>query len=311
MNKKTILVTGANGQLGNTLEQLWASSQLQQQYELVLLNRASLDISQASDVDATLSQSNPSIIINAAAYTQVDQAESDADKAFAVNEQGARNLASWVRANKAGMIHVSTDFVFGGAGGSSTTATPSPYLPEDKPAPSGVYGASKLAGERAVQELLPDAGLIIRTSWLYSEHGSNFVKTMLRLMGQRDSLGVVDDQIGSPTSTHSLAQLIFVIIRRISPGLENESKLPGGVVHWSDGGAISWFEFAQAIQEQAIAKGLLLKEIPITAITTADYPTPARRPVYSVLDLSKTQKEFDCPRLSWQQQLDKVLEEIR
>lgn len=299
MDKKNLVITGASGQLGMTLQSLWPGSQLQDRYDVLLFDRDSLDITSASDVDAKLSQVQAHVIINAAAYTQVDQAESDRDNAFAVNELGVVNLARWAAANKASMLQVSTDFVFDGA---ATT----PYLPthpagavgDDSSARISAYGASKLAGERAMQSLLPEAGIILRTSWLYSEHGSNFVKTMLRLMDERDQLSIVGDQIGSPTSTHSLAQLIFAVIRQ---------QNGHGVYHWSDGGAISWFEFAREIQRQGIEQGLLQREIPLQAIATEDYPTAAKRPAYSVLDRSSTLSDFDCPALSWQQQLTVVL----
>ena len=299
MNKTNVVVTGASGQLGKTLQALWPASQLSPRFNLIPLQRKQLDISRAQEVAATLDALNAHIIINAAAYTAVDQAESEAEDAFASNQQGVVNLAAWAAANEAWLIHISTDFVFDGA------AT-SPYAPASSPSPLGVYGASKLAGEVELQQRLPEAGTIIRTSWLYSEFGNNFVKTMLRLMSEKPELAVVNDQIGSPSSSHSLAAVIFAMIET-----GNDSRADySGVYHWSDGGRISWFDFAQAIQQQGLQQGLLKTEIPLRPIASSDYPTAARRPAYSVLDRSKTLAEFDCPSLNWQQQLAVVIKAI-
>lgn len=290
---------GAGGQLGKTLQALWPSSQLSQYFNLIPLSREQLDIRSSKAVEAKLSALDANIIINAAAYTAVDQAEQDRENAFASNEQGAANIASWAATNEAWLIHISTDFVFDGE-------AVSPYEPASEPSPIGVYGESKLAGEVKVQQLLPNAGTIIRTSWLYSEFGNNFVKTMLRLMKERSELSVVDDQIGSPSSTHSLAAVIFAMIRKAQSCDEQAS----GLYHWSDGARISWFDFSQAIQRQGMQFGLLSNEIPIRPIAGSEYPTPARRPAYSVLDRSKTLAEFDCPDLDWEQQLAVVIQAI-
>jgi len=289
----TILVTGAGGQLGKTLLDQWQQSPLPD-YSLEAVNRSALDIADGEQVSAVLSQLKPSVIINAAAYTQVDGAESDSDAAHNVNGAGVASLAAWAAQNGARLLHVSTDFVFDGRANT-------PYTPEDKTAPLGAYGASKLAGEAQLRALLTENYAIVRTSWLYSSYGNNFVKTMLRLMGERDELKVVNDQVGSPTSTRSLAALLFAMIRR------GEYS---GIYHWSDGGSISWFDFAVEILRQALAKGLLQNEIPIQPIATSEYPTPAKRPAYSVLDRSRAQAEFDCPAASWQQQLSAVLDEL-
>lgn len=299
MNKSNLVVIGAGGQLGKTLQALWPSSQLSQYFNLIPLSREQLDIRSSKAVEAKLSALDANLIINAAAYTAVDQAEQDRENAFASNEQGAANIASWAATNEAWLIHISTDFVFDGE-------AVSPYEPASEPSPIGVYGESKLAGEVKVQQLLPNAGTIIRTSWLYSEFGNNFVKTMLRLMKERSELSVVDDQIGSPSSTHSLAAVIFAMIRKAHSCEEQGS----GLYHWSDGARISWFDFAQAIQQQGLQYGLLTTEIPIRPIASSEYPTPARRPTYSVLDRSKTLAEFDCPDLDWKQQLAVVIQAI-
>jgi dTDP-4-dehydrorhamnose reductase len=293
MSSSLIVVTGATGQLGQTLSRLWAESPLPQ-YQLKALDRSELDISQADTAIGVLSELKPTVIVNAAAYTQVDQAESDSKAAHLVNAQAAGKIAAWSAENGAKLIHISTDFVFDG---SSKT----PYRPENQTNPLGVYGASKLAGEIEIQNAARQSSAIIRTSWLYSEYGNNFVKTMLRLMGDREQLSVVNDQIGSPTSTQGLAALIFAMIL-------NDSYQ--GIYHWTDGGSISWYEFAQEIQDQAIQEGLLSKAIPISPISTSEYPTPAQRPSYSVLDRSRAIAELECPTLDWKGQLNLVIKKL-
>lgn len=294
MNKPLIVVTGATGQLGQTLANLWDNSALANQFEILALDRSNLDFAQLDVVETTLSKLNPAVIINAAAYTKVDMAESEKDSAFLINDVAVAALASWVVENNAKLIHISTDFVFDGSSNR-------PYLPDQPTAPLGVYGQSKLAGERKIQNISNDSSAVIRTSWLYSEHGNNFVKTMLRLLKEKDKLSVVNDQIGSPTSTHGLAELIFAMIRK---------GQYQGVYQWNDGGSISWFDFAEKIQQLALLHGLLDRKIPITAITTDEYPTPAKRPAYSVLNRSRVLNEFNCPDLDWEQQLEVVIKEI-
>ena len=288
-----IVVAGATGQLGQTLAQLWAKSPLPQ-YQLKALDRTELDISEAKTVIAVLSELKPAVIVNAAAYTQVDKAESEARVAHLVNAEAVGRIAAWSAKNSAKLIHISTDFVFDG-----TRQTP--YRADHQTNPLGVYGESKLAGEHKIQTQASQRNAVIRTSWLYSEYGNNFVKTMLRLMGDRDQLSVVNDQIGSPTSTHGLAALLFTMISKDSYQ---------GIYHWSDGASISWYEFAQEIQDQAIQEGLLSKAIPINPISTSEYPTPAQRPAYSVLDRSRAVAQFECPALDWKGQLNLVIKEL-
>lgn len=287
-----ILITGSAGQLGRTLLDTWQESG--RTGELVSLSRCELDIADQSVVFARLDEHRPEVIINAAAYTAVDAAESDAESAYQGNEVGPALLADWASRNGARLIHFSTDFVFDGE-------SDEPYLPESKPNPLSVYGGSKLAGEQAVLGL-GGAALILRVSWLYSPYGSNFVKTMLRLMRERDSLSVVNDQTGSPTAADSLAELVLSALDR--PRLS-------GIYHWSDAGEVSWFEFALAIQDEALSLGLLKKEIPITPIPTSDYPTPARRPAYSVLNSERTRRDFGRDPDNWRAQLRKVLVKLK
>ena len=293
MTYPLIVVTGATGQLGQTLSRLWLESPLPQ-YQLKALDRSELDLSQAEPAIVALAELRPSVIVNAAAYTEVDKAESDSIDAYQINAEAVGRIAAWSAENGARLIHISTDFVFDGA-------SKAPYEPRQQANPLGVYGASKLAGEQQIQELAKQRSAIIRTSWLYCEYGNNFVKTMLRLMEEKDQLSVVDDQIGSPTSTHGLAALIFAMILK---------RNAAGTYHWTDGGSISWFEFALEIQRQGVQEGMLSKAIPISPISTSEYPTPARRPAYSVLDRSRALADFDCPSVDWQAQLNRVLKEL-
>ena len=293
MTSPLIVVTGATGQLGQTLSRRWSEFPIRQ-YQFKALERSELDLNQAEAAIATLAELRPVVIVNAAAYTQVDKAESDSIEVHRVNAEAVGRIAAWSAENDASLIHISTDFVFDGA-------SKTPYEPKQQTNPLGVYGASKLAGERQIQALAKQRSAIIRTSWLYCEYGNNFVKTMLRLMKENDQLSVVDDQCGSPTSAHGLAALIFAMIL---------NRNAAGIYHWTDGGSISWFEFALEIQRQGVQEGLLSKIIPISPIPTSEYPTPARRPAYSVLDRSRTFADFDCPSADWQAQLNRVLKEL-
>jgi len=285
MSKK-VLLTGANGQCGKTV----VCSPLVDSCDLIALTRAELDITDADAVLKVLADIQPDVIINAAAYTAVDAAESNVEIAFAVNAKGPENLANAARIHGCHLIHLSTDFVFDGNKNL-------PCKPADKTDPLGVYGQSKLAGEQAVRGILPEHSTIIRTSWLYSAYGSNFVKTMLRLMKERDELSVVDDQTGTPCSTITLSTCINAVV---------EKRIPG-IFHWSDAGVASWYDFAVAIQEEALAFGILQRAIPIKPIPTSAWPTPARRPVYSVLDKRETVAALGCEQQHWRSALRDVL----
>ncbi len=294
MNNKTILVTGARGQLGKTLEHCWSASGLAADNELVLYDIEELDLTSSAEVQKQLNSINPHAIVNTAAYTAVDQAEQEANAALAVNATAVANLAGWAAGRACTIVHISTDFVFDGK---SNT----PYTPEDSTAPLSVYGVSKRAGEVQLLSGSQDKHVIIRTSWLYSEYGKNFVKTMLQLMQDKDELGVVADQTGSPTSTHSLAGLV---LQMLSQGAKS------GIYHWTDGASISRYEFAGAIQAEAIRQGILETGIPLKPLTTADYPTPATRPAYSVLDRSKTLAGLQMDASNWEQELSRVIKRI-
>ena len=291
MNKQVVLVTGCFGQLGSAIQQHWGASHIAASHELLPVDIDQLDLTDAEDLTAYLDQLRPAIIINTAAYTRVDEAETNQEVAYAINAEAVLSLAKWCRVSGCKLIQISTDFVFDGSAAA-------PYRTDAKTNPLSVYGASKLAGENHVLELLPDTGYVVRTSWLYSEYGSNFVKTMLRLMKQRPELKVVNDQIGSPTSVHTLAHYLFELIRT--------GAMPG-VYHWCDGGEISWFHFAQEIYQQGRAEGLLDGVVAVQPIAGADYPTPATRPAYSVLDRGTSLTIMGGNAETWQAALKLVL----
>lgn len=262
-----ILVTGSNGQLGSELRLLSGNYP---QFEWIFADRNQISLDNLSILENQLESVNPDIIVNCAAYTAVDKAESEKELADTINHLAVGILAGWSSKNNSKLIHVSTDYVFDGT---SSTA-----LTENAPTnPVNVYGATKLAGEHLCLQKKPEA-IILRTSWVYSSFGNNFVKTMSRLMIERDTLSVVNDQIGSPTYAADLAQAIMTII--------THSNWTGGIYNFSNEGEISWYEFALAIKEIG---GYTCE---VSGIPSSSYPTPAKRPAYSLLDKSKIKKEF-------------------
>jgi dTDP-4-dehydrorhamnose reductase len=281
------LVAGAGGQLATELVAFRPIG-----WTVEAISEADLDIRDAAAVAAAVARSKPDVILNAAAYTAVDRAETDADTAWAVNRDGAANLARAAASVGARMAHVSTDFVFDGEAGRA-------YRPDDATAPLGVYGASKLAGEIAVMEAAPNA-LILRTAWVYSPHGGNFLKTMLRLMRERGEVRVVADQVGTPTSAATLAEALWGLVLADAAGTH----------HYTDAGVASWYDFAQAIGEDAHAIGLLPAAPRVLPINTADYPTPARRPAFSVLDKTSTWKILGRPSPHWRAALRATLAQV-
>lgn len=283
-----ILLTGAHGQLGSELQATCPAG-----ITLIATDRDTLDITQPQQVINALEQYRPDVVINAAAYTAVDKAETDSANAYLINHAAAHVFAAEAALFGYYLLQISTDFVFDGR--QST-----PYLPNAIAKPLGVYGASKLAGEQAVLEQCSNA-CVVRTSWLYSAYGNNFVKTMLRLMRERDSLGVVADQIGTPTWTGTLAATLWSFI----------AQKPQGIFHCADNGVASWYDFAVAIQEEALALGLLDKAIPIKPLHTDEYPTPARRPAFSVMNRRATETLLGYTLPHWRVSLRQMLIELK
>lgn len=280
------LITGAGGQVGLALRE-----RAPQGWAVVACDRAELDVTAADDVRRMIQSARPTLVFHAAAYTAVDEAESDAEQAEAVNVAGTRHVAEAVQRAGARLVHLSTDFVFDGSSGR-------PYTPDDRPAPLGVYGRTKLAAEQAALEL-GERTVVMRTAWVYSRHGQNFVQTMLRLMREQDSVGVVSDQVGTPTWARSLADALWTVARR--PQLR-------GVFHWTDAGVASWYDFAVAIQEEALAVGLLDRAVPVRPLRTDQYPSRVRRPAYSVLDKSASWRVLDAPICHWRVALRAMLQ---
>ncbi len=290
MMQAKVLLVGAGGQLGYEL-----SRTVPQSVQLTAYNKSQLDISDQAVVMDCVNSSRPDWIINAAAYTAVDKAEEQSDLAYRINRDGPTNLAMAAHQSGAGLIHISTDFVFDGN-------KSSPYQVDDEPNPQSVYGASKQSGDEAILSILPDNLAIIRTAWVYSSHGQNFVKTMLRLMAERDELGIVADQIGTPTWAHGLAQVVWKAFA---------AKLTG-VYHWTDAGVASWYDFAVAIYEEAKSMGILSSsdDCRIRPIRTQDYPLPAARPSYSVLDKSTIWNALNIEPNHWRSALRNMLQEL-
>jgi len=283
------LVCGAGGQLGQELVLTCP-----EQCQAIPMTRSLLDIADPVQVAKALDDTGPSWVINAAAFTAVDAAESEPELAHRVNAMGPEILALQCRERNIRFLHVSTDFVFDGTQGH-------PYAPDAEPNPLGVYGRSKLDGENAVIAA-GGSSVILRTGWVYSRHGGNFVKTMLRLMAEREQLSVVEDQIGTPTRARGLALACW--------GLADHGDA-SGIYHWSDAGACSWYDFAVAIREIALELGLLRQAATLLPIPASQYPTPARRPAYSVLDKALTRKLLGHSGNHWTSQLRAMLVDLQ
>jgi len=282
--KPKIVVTGGNGQLGKELQEISSSYP---QFEFYFLTREDMPIDQFELVRNYFSALKPAYCINCAAYTAVDKAESEKNLAFLINGEAAGVLAAICKEYDTKFIHISTDYVFNGE------AT-YPYTENFPTDPINVYGASKLEGERNAIQFNPDS-IVIRTSWVYSSYGKNFVKTMMRLMNEKDEIKVINDQVGSPTYAADLAEVILQIIPDWKPGIYN----------FSNEGIITWHEFAVAIKE------IINCPCDIKPIITAEYPTPARRPGYSVLDKTKIQETFDVQLKNWTERLTICIEKIK
>jgi len=284
-----VIITGKGGQLAWELEKLIPAT-----YDVLCVGRNELDITDRNAVNEFINNQKPELVINAAAYTAVDKAEEEIELAYGVNEKGVQYLAQACQKVNARVLHVSTDFVFDG---SSTQ----PYVTDAVPSPINIYGASKLAGDIALQTLLPKNSVIVRTAWVYSAHGNNFVKSMLRLMEEKSKLGIIYDQIGTPTWAKGLAQWLWTIAEK------SEVK---GIYHWTDAGVASWYDFAIAIQELGVEKGLLKKTIPVLPIPTSAYPTPAKRPAFSVIDKSTAESVSGITTIHWRKQLSIMMDEL-
>jgi dTDP-4-dehydrorhamnose reductase len=273
------------GQLGQRVEESTPPG-----VKLSAFSSAVCDLSNPASLRRILDKAKPDLVINCAAYTQVDKAESEPERAYAVNRDGVAALVAGT-SPLTRILHVSTDFVFDGA-------ARTPYATDAPVNPLGVYGASKLAGEEILLAQAPERSCIVRTAWLYAAEGKNFLNTMLHLMQSRPELRVVSDQRGTPTSAQGLAEVLWRFAAQ--PELT-------GRYHWTDRGEATWYDFACAIGERALHHGLLERRIPIHPITTAEYPTPAARPAYSVLDKHKTYAALGFHGEDWQSALDAVL----
>jgi dTDP-4-dehydrorhamnose reductase len=285
---KTILVTGSNGQLGNELRKL---SNVFKEFNFVFTDVGELDITDLAACEAFFSDTKPQFVINCAAYTAVDKAETDKHTAWKINVEAVGNLAKSSRQADAFLIHISTDYVFDGR-------SCIPYKETDLTSPQSEYGRGKVAGEQ--EALTHSKALVIRTSWLYSTFGNNFVKTMIRLGQERESLNVVFDQTGTPTYAADLASAIMQIIDKVNAG--NKQFIPG-IYHYSNEGVCSWYDFACAIMN---LKGLNCK---IKPIETKDFPTPAKRPSFGVLNKSKIKSVYDIEINHWRSSLQTMLNE--
>jgi dTDP-4-dehydrorhamnose reductase len=283
---KKILVTGSNGQLGSEIQSLASNFS---NFKFIFTDRSQLSLEHPESIPAFLDTVKADFIINCAAYTAVDKAESEPELAGLINHKSVGAIAKWCFSNQSKLIHVSTDYVFDG-----TSALP--LTESDATNPQNEYGKTKLRGEQAALQENPET-IIIRTSWVYSEFGNNFVKTMMRLMNERDTLNVVDDQIGSPTYAKDLAQAILDIV--------NKNNWKGGIYNFSNEGEISWFEFAIAIKE---ITGLTCD---VSGIPSSQFPTPAKRPAYSLLDKSKIKDTFGVAIPEYRSSLERCIQKIK
>jgi dTDP-4-dehydrorhamnose reductase len=288
---KNILLTGANGQLGSEIQKL---APFYPDFKLFPTDVDSLNICLQDEVSRFLDENRIDCIVNCAAYTAVDRAESDVARCFAINRDAVANLAR-AAAGKAKIVHISTDYVFDGNGDR-------PLKETDAVNPQSVYGESKLAGERALTEIVPDGSIIIRTAWLYSSFGSNFVKTILRLGSERDTIRVVSDQRGTPTYAADLADAIF----RSLAFINGNGAFSAGVYHFTDEGECTWFDFAQ--KTHSIAGISTCRIVPVS---TVEYPTAARRPAYSVLDKTKISATFNLSIPAWEESLARCVEILK
>ena len=284
----TILVTGAAGQVGRECVERGGS-------DVIGLDRKSLDLRDTAAIQSVFSRLHPRVVINAAAYTAVDKAESEPEAAFAINRDGTARLTTACEQAKIPLIHISTDYVFDGS-------KTDPYIETDAVNPLGVYGKSKQQGEAALRQTLAQH-LILRTSWVFGRYGPNFVKSILRLAREKPELRVVADQYGAPTHAGALADVLLALARRAARG----ESLPWGTYHYCGAPFTSWHGFAETIISKSAALGLLACRVPVRSITTAEFPTPAQRPANTRLDCALIQDKLDIRPAPWQNGLDEVL----
>ena len=283
-----IVVLGGGGQVARAV-----AAAAPRNHVVMLKTRSEVDITDESALGAMLEESRADWIVNGAAYTAVDLAESESDRAVAINATAVGAMSRAAARSGCRLLHLSTDFVFDGQSNRA-------YLPADRTNPLSRYGASKLEGER--QALAYGDAIVLRTAWVYAATGKNFALTMLKLMRERAEVRVVADQIGTPTWATSIAHAIWGMVER---------SIPGGIYHWTDLGIATWYDFAVAIQEEAFAGGILTRQVPIIPIATAAYPTPAQRPAFSVLDTSATRALLSVPARHWRSNLRMMLDELR
>ena len=283
-----ILVLGGGGQVARAV---LAARPIE--HSVVVKSRQDLDVTDETALMAAVAAAQPDWIVNAAAYTAVDRAESEPDLAKAINDTAVGSMAQAANRYRCRLLHISTDFVFDGASNRA-------YLPIDTPHPRSVYAATKRGGER--QALEHGTAVVVRTAWVYASAGRNFALTMLRLMREKEQVRVVADQIGTPTWAGGIAQALW--------SLMEVSSAPG-MYHWTDLGVATWYDFAVAIQEEALARGLLSRAVPVIPISTQDYPAPAQRPVFSVLNTQATRAVVKAPARHWRHNLRMMLDELR
>ena len=290
-NIKTILVTGSSGQLGLSLKMI---AKDYPDYDFIFAQREQLDLSNGKSITAFFKQNKFDLIINCAAFTAVDKAESEPELADKLNHLAVKQLAEISTQHNTKLIHISTDYVFDGT-------QCRPYIETDKVAPQSIYGETKLKGEQALLAAMPNNALIIRTSWVYSEFGNNFVKTMMRLGQERDALTVIFDQVGTPTYAHDLAEAIMTIV---TSDTFKQIEFASELYHYSNEGVCSWYDFAKAIFE------LSKINCDVSPIETKDYPTPAKRPHYSLLNKAKIKQRYNVSVPYWKQSLQHCLNKL-
>jgi dTDP-4-dehydrorhamnose reductase len=293
VTRQKILVTGAQGQLGQEIRRMSAAFGF---YEFIFLSREEMPVDDEDRVKEVFNKHRPQFCINCAAYTAVDRAESEKEIAFRVNSEGVRIIAGNCKDHDTQLVHISTDYVFDGE-------SKTPYTENSPVSPQSVYGASKLEGEKQAIAVHPSS-IIIRTSWVYSEFGKNFVKTMLRLMKEKDEISVVNDQYGSPTYAADLAEVVITLLKDLPLHREGGPTVKSNVYNYSNQGVITWYDFALAIKE---ISGSNCK---VNPISTSGYPTPARRPGYSVLDTHKIRFDFNVRIRDWKDSLKDCMERL-